>query len=290
MACHCPHIQCFDCDEYSHVAADCPDKIPPSGTLARHKKHHSNTRHCTRSTFRHHNRDRHRFSRSRSQSHTCRYRCHSHKNLHRSCSRSYHRHPHRSISCHQHSSTYHYQRDTPPQKVNHHIEVPPLIPEIATDLDHVLYTDPAEQHLLNLHPVLTKQHHTIRIGKIKGSPFMMPSLTTTVLMAHPVILMMTKLKKACLSNAPHEWGGPLLEETIKVACIMDSPTITVHAGKWYKALIDSGAAISLLRYSAYNNINDCYKNPHTTHHSQVEHSRWLSNVSTRNDSPTPENC
>ena len=35
MACHFPHIQCFDCDGYSHIAADCPDKIPPSGTLAR---------------------------------------------------------------------------------------------------------------------------------------------------------------------------------------------------------------------------------------------------------------
>ena len=26
MACHCHHIKCFDCDEYGHVAADCPDK------------------------------------------------------------------------------------------------------------------------------------------------------------------------------------------------------------------------------------------------------------------------
>ena len=42
---------------------------------------------------------------------------------------------------------------------------------------------------------------------------------------------------------------------------MDCPTITVHAGKWYKALIDSGAAISLLRYKAYKNIEDCYKTP-----------------------------
>ena len=28
----CPHIQCYDCDNYGHVAMDCPDKIPPSGT------------------------------------------------------------------------------------------------------------------------------------------------------------------------------------------------------------------------------------------------------------------
>ena len=42
---------------------------------------------------------------------------------------------------------------------------------------------------------------------------------------------------------------------------MDCPTITVHAGKCYKALIDSGAAISLLRYSTYKKIKDCYKTP-----------------------------
>ena len=35
----------------------------------------------------------------------------------------------------------------------------------------------------------------------------------------------------------------------------------VHAGKRYKALIDSGAAISLLQYSAYKSIGDCYKTP-----------------------------
>ena len=42
---------------------------------------------------------------------------------------------------------------------------------------------------------------------------------------------------------------------------MDCATITVHAGKCYKALIDSGAAISLLRYSTYKNIKDSYKTP-----------------------------
>ena len=32
-------------------------------------------------------------------------------------------------------------------------------------------------------------------------------------------------------------------------------------GKCYKALIDSGATISLLRYSTYKKIEDCYKTP-----------------------------
>ena len=30
MASNCPCIKCFDCDEHGHLAADCPDKIPPS--------------------------------------------------------------------------------------------------------------------------------------------------------------------------------------------------------------------------------------------------------------------
>ena len=42
---------------------------------------------------------------------------------------------------------------------------------------------------------------------------------------------------------------------------MDCPTITVHARKCYKALIDSGAAISLLQYSKYQHIDDSFKTP-----------------------------
>ena len=37
--------------------------------------------------------------------------------------------------------------------------------------------------------------------------------------------------------------------------------ITVHAGKCYKALIDSGATISLLQHSTYKNIEGSYKTP-----------------------------
>ena len=52
-----------------------------------------------------------------------------------------------------------------------------------------------------------------------------------------------------------------MKETITIACKMDCPTITVYSAKCYKALINSGAAISLLRYSAYKNIGDIYKTP-----------------------------
>ena len=67
----CPNVHCFECDEYGNIAADCPDRIPPSGTPACHKTQY--TRHCTRSTSRHHCQDRHRHSRLRSQSHSCGY-------------------------------------------------------------------------------------------------------------------------------------------------------------------------------------------------------------------------
>ena len=56
-------------------------------------------------------------------------------------------------------------------------------------------------------------------------------------------------------------GGPNTQEAINVAFIMDYPTITVHGGKCCKALIDSGAAISLLCYSTYQHIDDSFKTP-----------------------------
>ena len=42
---------------------------------------------------------------------------------------------------------------------------------------------------------------------------------------------------------------------------MDCPTIMVHAVKHYKARIDSGAAISLIRYSMYHTIDNSFKTP-----------------------------
>ena len=71
MACYCPHIWCYDCDNYGHVAMDCLDKIPPSGTPAccrtdtndRHER--SSSRHHSHTRRSHHDyKDRSRFSHS----------------------------------------------------------------------------------------------------------------------------------------------------------------------------------------------------------------------------------
>ena len=56
------------------------------------------------------------------------------------------------------------------------------------------------------------------------------------------------------------WGADI-EDTVTVTCIMDCSTISIHARKCYKALIDSGAAISLIRYSTYQHIDNSFKTP-----------------------------
>ena len=56
----------------------------------------------------------------------------------------------------------------------------------------------------------------------------------------------------------------------------------------YKALIDSGADISLICYSTYKNIGDSYKTHLKSHYSQIKHSRWFPYDSPGNDSFTLE--
>ena len=63
------------------------------------------------------------------------------------------------------------------------------------------------------------------------------------------------------SPTTHSWRGLPSEDIIIIAHITDCPTVTGHAWKWYQALIDSGAAISLIRHSTYKQIEDCYKTP-----------------------------
>ena len=50
---------------------------------------------------------------------------------------------------------------------------------------------------------------------------------------------------------------------------MDCPTITVHAGKYCKALIDSGTVISLIRYSMHQLIDNSFKTPIQPTHARL---------------------
>ena len=58
------------------------------------------------------------------------------------------------------------------------------------------------------------------------------------------------------SSDHNEQGGLFSNKHVTIALITDCPTIMVHTGKCYKALIDSGAAISLVRYSTYQTIDN----------------------------------
>ena len=63
------------------------------------------------------------------------------------------------------------------------------------------------------------------------------------------------------SPTTHSWRGLPSDDIMTITHITDCPTVTVHAGKHYQALIDSGAAVSLIRHSTYKQIEDCYKTP-----------------------------
>ena len=86
IAQYCPHIRCYECDDYGLIIMDFPHKIPPLGTLVPHYKAHRN--HHTRLSSRHHWEDWERGDRSRSQSRYSRYCSSSHHDLHRGYSRS----------------------------------------------------------------------------------------------------------------------------------------------------------------------------------------------------------
>ena len=73
IARNCLNIRCFECDEYDHIVIDCPHRIPPSRTPAKHHQSKSHKSHHTKSSSRHHHEDKNRRSHSRSQSHFCRH-------------------------------------------------------------------------------------------------------------------------------------------------------------------------------------------------------------------------
>ena len=56
-------------------------------------------------------------------------------------------------------------------------------------------------------------------------------------------------------------GGAICGRNNYSSMLNGLPPITVHARKLYKALIDSGATISLLKYSAYKKFGNSYKTP-----------------------------
>ena len=139
-----------------------------------------------------------------------------------------------------------------------------LTQEIAKDYTLGQPTGQPRKPRTNLHQ--SPEDHKVRhLQKgIQESKLMTHTWTFTLQMTIQVIQKRTQTiytgRAISLNSVLHEWGAKY-RGTIIVTCIMDCPTITVHAGKRYKALITSGAAISLLRYSMDQHIDDCVKTP-----------------------------
>ena len=75
------------------------------------------------------------------------------------------------------------------------------------------------------------------------------------------IIRVVKLVEPSPNSDSHEQGRLPSSDQVTVALISACPTIMVCAGKSYEAPIDSGAAISLIRYSTYQNIDSSFKMP-----------------------------
>ena len=126
MACYCPNIHCYDFNNDRHVAMDCPDNIPPSGTPSHHRTNNrdrnkrSSSRRPSHTRHLHHNhRDRSRFSCSCSCPCNHSYQSSSQHEHCRNCSRSSHRYSHCSSSCNKSSSSHRYCKDTPHTRPSH---------------------------------------------------------------------------------------------------------------------------------------------------------------------------
>ena len=165
IAHYCPNVCCFECDEYGHIVAVCPDRIPPSGTPAGYHRQNPNTR----STSRCHHQDKCRHSRSRLQSQPHRYRSHSCHNSHRGHSSHIIEIVDATIEAFHAAATVLITFATTHHIKDHHlhVEVPQLIPEITADPDHVLHINQVRKLCINLHPVLKepqdRKHHRVTI-------------------------------------------------------------------------------------------------------------------------------
>ena len=97
-----------------------------------------------------------------------------------------------------------------------------------------------------------------------------------------------KLNELSPSSDSHQQGGLPTQQPVTVALIMDCQTITIHAGKCYKALINSEAAVSLIRFSTYQLIDDSFKTPIQSTTTTLKNSRQISIDGFRNDNTSSQ--
>ena len=273
------HIRYYECSEYGHIVMDCPHRIPLSGTPA---IHHKPPRSChARSRSRHHCEERDGQSQSRSQSHFRNHCSLSWCNSYRDCSRSQHwdgcSH-HRSSSqwlhsiCRGHShQSCHDTPNQPHRRSSTHRSSSAYQSRDCSRSDSwpSYQSSRQDSHRSSSHSSRSwEKPHPKKNTRVKIEDPHMDYYSSNDHSSDLGGIWSFKLTEPSPRSDSHEQGGLPTHDQVTVALIMDCPTITGHAGKCYKALIDSGAAISLIRHSTY----------------QVEHGRQITNDSIGNDS------
>ena len=257
IAQHCPHIRCYECNEYGHIFMDCPCKIPPSRTPATHHKAHKG--HHARWSARYHLENQERWNQSSSQSYYQRHCSWIHPDSHRGHSRSQHQdryYHHRSSSWGSHSAhrgcSHRPHHDTLHQ---HH----------RSSMHHSSLGyqswDCSRSHSW-------PSYQSSRHESCRSDSFFSSTRRRLNHKKNMIIIPVTWQRNQILNlvepsphSDSHEQGGLPSSDQVTVTLIMDYPTVMVHAGKCYKDHIDSGVAISLIRYSTYQTIDSSFKMP-----------------------------
>ena len=265
---HYPQALCHNCDDFGYFTCDFSEKVAPSETPC-----HQNWS-CSQLHSNHSCRD---------MSHFFDHRCSHGNHLRgqdliinpsvRSCS-----HQQRHTSCsisHHDSHSYYPSTDTLE-------DIPTRIPHTNTGTTHLVthhtrvshhtYSTDCSQSISRNSSGTTYGLHTRKISKPHSWREIPPytqaqkeghysGLTKGFLLRIEWRLRYFKLLKpsSCSDEDSDERGGLTQLQQYTIGLIFDCLPVTVHAGKCYKALVDSSAAISSMQTSIYKMIENHYK-------------------------------
>ena len=265
-----PAVQFYSCNEFGHFAQDCPNMIPLFGTPQHQEKSCSRpqythiqgtitlhplwaqiweTFYFNCSQPHHHSQCNKSSSNSRRHSsHTPSSQCSS---LHcPSADKSSHHHSHHDTphmyshtpSCTCHFSHWHHSC---------HYSIDWSQSHSSNSYFTVWGTQPMRKAKPHPRPSTPKKSQQSKTVIIQDSHQTLPQIRH--------LLWSFKLLEPSHSSNEDEQVGQSLSIHYTPGLVSDYPTVTVHTGKRFKALINSEAAISLAHTSVNNMTEDCYK-------------------------------
>ena len=244
IAWNCPHIRCFECDEYGHIVMDCPHRIPSLGTSKTSPTQTSQKLPCP----------------GQVQGTT----------MKTGTGKVIPDHNLIFIDIAARVITIHTEA-TPGYDIGIIAATPGVAHETHAphiEITAINPTTPEIIHHVHIHP--TNLQGEICTGHIhipadhEANHISRRTWGVTIEDPHTDYYSSDEHSSDSGEEADHlNWVSPLqvVNPMNKEGYLCTSPTITIHAGKCYKALTNSGTAISLIRYSTYQSIDDSFKTP-----------------------------